>query len=169
VKSKRGKANIGSQRKPPPVLDCARILYYAAVDRSAEFAGHTGVFVDGNEVGRVPRLAIVEDPNTAEFLLFHCKESWRVVACSGHPTIAAAKKRAKGIYPGLSSHWIKSGVTKKQAEEFLNQLFADRLCHGCNRRPDQVRQILRKGPVRICNLCIDELQRTLRADIQGAD
>src|ERR1700683_5009215 len=37
---------------PPPVLHCARLLYYAVLDNSVEFAVRSLLFVDGKELGR---------------------------------------------------------------------------------------------------------------------
>src|SRR5579863_6923064 len=46
---------------PPPVLNCVRLITYALVDKAVGFPGRTLLFRDGEEIGRVPRLAIGKD------------------------------------------------------------------------------------------------------------
>jgi hypothetical protein len=152
---------IKSTAKPPPILDCARVLQYAVVDRSMGFSGRTALFVGGIELGRVPRLAIAEEVSSGGVLVFHCKQSWRVLGCSTHALMADAKKRAEGIYPGLSSHWVKSGVTKKEAKRFLHRLFGSQRCNGCGKRPDQVRRLISKRKLLVCDCCVRELHKML--------
>jgi hypothetical protein len=113
--------NKRSLPKPPPVLDSARLLHYASIDRSVGYVGRTLLFVDGKELGRSPRLAICEDHKLG-VLLFHCNRNWRVLGCSAHDSVAAAKKKAERIYPGLSTRWSAANVTKKQARQFLAEL-----------------------------------------------
>lgn len=38
---------------PPPVLDSARVLFYATVNNAVKFTGRTLLFVDGQELGQV--------------------------------------------------------------------------------------------------------------------
>ena len=158
VNSRRTKSTV----KPPPVIDCARVLHYVVVDRSMGYSGPTLLFVGGAAMGRVPRMAIAEDIGPAGVLLFHCKPNWRVLGSSAHASVADAKKRAEEIYPGLSSHWIKSGVTKKQAERFLDRLFGPRRCYSCGKRPDQVRQLFSKRKLLVCDHCVHELHKLLQ-------
>jgi hypothetical protein len=157
-------SKLKSVHKPPPVLDCARVLHYARIDRSVRYSGRTLLFVRGGELGRVPRLAIAEQEGSAGVLLFHCRKDWRVLGCSAHSSVAEAKKRAESIYLGLSTHWIKSGVTKQKAEQFLDSLFGAKRCAGCGRRPDQVRQLVSKRKLLVCDRCIRELLEMLEQD-----
>jgi hypothetical protein len=80
-----------------------------------------------------------------------------------HTSVADAKKRAQEIYPGLSQ-WVKSGVGKKQAERFLDRLFGSQRCKSCGRRPDQVRQLVSKRKLLVCDRCIRELLEMLEED-----
>jgi hypothetical protein len=72
---------------PPPVLHCARLLYYAVLDSSVEFTGRSLLFVDGKELGPVPCLAICE--GEAETLLFHCSSDWSVLGLAVSPSSIA--------------------------------------------------------------------------------
>lgn len=118
VKKKR------SLSSPPPVLDSARLLHYVRVDKSVGYVGRTLLFVGGRELGRSPYLAICEDLKMG-VLLFHCNRNWAVLGCSAHGSVAAAKKKAEWIYPGLMPHWNAANVTKKQARQFLDELFRE--------------------------------------------
>ena len=150
-------------RKPPPALDCARLLHYAVVDKSVGYSGRT-LFVDGKELGRVPHLAICVRDGSGEVLLFHCARNWRVLGCSAHESVVAAKHRAEKVYSGLSSRWIESGVTRAEADRFLEKLFGNQHCDGCGRRPDQVEQLFTKGRLRICDECLREIWQMAEAE-----
>lgn len=151
--------------KPPPALDCARLLHYAVVGKSIAYSGRTLLFVDGKELGPVPCLAICKYERSKDVLLFHCKRNWRVLGCSVHPSVARAKKRAELIYPGLSHHWRDAHVTKQRVERFLNKLFGKVRCIGCEKRPDQVGRLLSKGRVLICESCVRELFKMMPDNI----
>jgi hypothetical protein len=62
--------------------------------------------------------------------------------------------RAEGVYPGLPSHWREAQVMKPRAERFLNKLFGDVLCIGCEKRPDQVGQLFTKGRALVRDSCV---------------
>lgn len=145
---------------PPPVLDCARVLYHAQIDKSVGYRGRTLLFVDGKELGPVPCMAICEHAKVG-ILLFHCNRDWRVLGCSGHDTVPAAKKKAEWIYPGLGKHWIRSRVTKAQAREFLNKSWGKLLCGFCNRRPDQVDRLFGRKGTYICGECVEKFHTVL--------
>lgn len=135
--------------KPPPVLDNCRILEYVIVPRSTAYSGHSNV-------GPVPRLAIGEPIGEGELLLLRCDRNWRVLGASAHPSIRQAKHRAELAYPGLTAAWIDAGVSKAQAEAYLDKRWKGAKCSFCGRRPDQISQFVTKGKVRICDVCIRE-------------
>ncbi len=95
--------------KPPRriTLDDAALLCYAVLDERVGYtAGHGLFFVDGKEIGRVPRLAICKDKEGL-FTLYYCDETWNFLGvASNYQTIDAAKRRAERIYPGSSTRWI---------------------------------------------------------------
>jgi hypothetical protein len=88
------------QSVPPPAIDCARVLSYAALDVGVQFSGRTLLFVDGKELGPAPRLAICEDVKTSDILMFHCTRDWQVLGCSAHTTLEEARSRAEEIFVG---------------------------------------------------------------------
>jgi hypothetical protein len=100
-------------KRPPPVLDSARVLEFAVLDESVRFTGKLHLSHGDVRIGAVPGLAICRDPGVDGLLLFHCDENWNVVAAQiwnnpDRPTIATVdevKERAEKYYSGISSKW----------------------------------------------------------------
>ncbi len=127
----------------PEVLDGSRIVEYVVIPKSLKYSGHTNLFVDGKEIGPVPGMAIGEPVGDGEIPLFLCDEKWRVVGTSSHPSIRQAKHRAERAYPGVTALWVDTGLPKVE-------------CSFCGRKSDQVRQMIAKDNVRICDICVRE-------------
>jgi hypothetical protein len=86
---------------PPPALAGCKVEQYAIRPRSVKYSGHSGLFVEGKELGPVPRMAICREKNGLN--LFYCDRRWNVLGSSGaHATIRSAKARAERAYPGIS-------------------------------------------------------------------
>ena len=77
-------------------------------------------FIDGGEVVAVAdvsasipglrpikRLAIARLLAEPDLYLFYCSEDWEVITYATHPTIAAAKTRARFEYAGMAVRWIE--------------------------------------------------------------
>ncbi len=100
-------------KRPPPVLDSAKVLEFAILDESVHFTGTLHLYHGDTRVGAVPGLAICRDPGVEGLLLFHCDENWNVVAAQiwNNPdratiaTVAEVKDKAAKYYSGLSSRW----------------------------------------------------------------
>jgi ClpX C4-type zinc finger len=157
---------------PPPVLDSARVLFYATVNDSVTFAGRTLLFVDGHEIGQVPCLAICEDGTTKEALLFHCDAEWKTLGCSAHTSPNEAKARAERIYSGLSTRWIEANVSKdaaevyqdklrKEYEDDVHELRSSARCSFCGRRVDDVNDmhVNENEDAFICDVCVEEFHQ----------
>ena len=138
---------------PPPVLCGVRRLLYAVIDDSVGYRGHTSLYVDGKELGRVPRLFLGIENNREEPVLLHCDESWDVLGIGGYETVQETKDWAERIYPGLSSHWIEAPVTFAQAERYLDELYGDDRCSVCGRRADKIDAIYETAQGWVCNIC----------------
>ena len=136
------------------------MLEYAFVDRGVPYAGHTYLFVDGKELGRVPRLAICQDLDGGDVVLFHCSATWRVLGvAAGFANVRAGKDRAARIYRGLS--WTERGMSKRDATTYLKRIWKGSECSLCGRRPGQVERVVEKKGVRICDVCVKELSEAL--------
>ena len=95
---------------PPQTItlnDAALICYAVLDDRVGFTVGHGLFFVDGKEIGRVPRLAICKDKDSGLFTLYYCGKDWNLLGVAAdYQTVDAAKRRAERIYPGSSTRWI---------------------------------------------------------------
>ena len=121
---------------PPPALDGFRVLEYAVIKRPVRFSGRTHFCVDGKEMGRVSRLVIGELIDGAGIAILHATPSWRVLgAQGGYTAVEPAKQRAERMYPGVSQHWVKSNVTKRQAKAFEKERWRPFACNFCGRIP----------------------------------
>ena len=59
---------------PPPAIASDRVLYYAILDKSVGYtSGHGLQYVDGNDIGKVPFLAICRSRVPNEVLLNFCE------------------------------------------------------------------------------------------------
>ena len=148
---------------PPPMLNSARVLEYAILDESVSYSGHSSLFVDGKELGPVPCLAIGQVKNDTEVLLLHCAGDWTVLGTAGYPSVSDAKKRAEGIYAGVSTRWIEAHVTEEEAARYLNESWGDQRCSFCGKTPEQVGHLISKNNVCICDSCIAEFHQEVFA------
>jgi hypothetical protein len=74
------------------------------------------MFVDGEEIGRVPGLAICQDTNSNGVILYYCGRDWDVVGIAGPYSVAAAKKRANRLYPGSMACWREAHFIQDDGE-----------------------------------------------------
>lgn len=149
--------------QPPPILDHARVLEYAAVDASVKHTGRISVFVGGKELGAVPRLAICQNlGENPETFLFYCDNDWNVLGAGAYPSVAVARERAESAYAGISAKWQASSFSLEEAEQFLSESWGDNRCAFCGKTPNQVHALVEgRTGAKICDLCVTELQRTL--------
>lgn len=140
--------------KPPPLIDCARVLEYAVLDETVTYSGHSSLFRDGKEVGPAPCLAICQDLSDSSVLLLHCSRDWTALGVTEYPTVSEARDRAERIYPGLSTRWIETHVTEQEVARYREEMWRDQECSFCGKRPDEVNSMIEKNTTRICDLCI---------------
>jgi hypothetical protein len=145
-------------QRPPPVLDCAWVLEYAEVDESVRYTGKSTLYVGGKELGAVPRLALCQNLDEAEVMIFHCDREWNVLGTGSAPSLSAARESAERAYSGISAKWIKSRYSREEAEKYLSESWAEERCSFCGRMPHQVSSLVHgQTGAKICNLCVSEL------------
>jgi len=149
---------------PPPVLGSARVLEYAVLDDKVPYSGHSGLLVDGKELGPVPRLAVCQRLGSAEVDLLHCDKHWDLLGVQTYPDVTAARARAERTYPGITRLWVDAGVTEAAALASLQELFAGQTCSFCGKRPDEVNRIIEQNGARICDGCVVDLHRELHSE-----
>jgi hypothetical protein len=110
---------------PPPLicLNDRLLLHYAVLNESVGFnAGHGLFFIDGEEIGKVPCLAICQDQHSTQVTLYYCKRDWSLIGVAAYDSVAAAKQRAERIYPGSSTCWIKADFTEEDAKRYRGEI-----------------------------------------------
>jgi hypothetical protein len=103
-------------RPPPAILDGAKVLEYAMIDSSVQFTGRLHLYHGDTRIGAVPCLAIGQNPDMNELLLFHCDEDWNVLGAQiwntpGQPVVTSVeevKARAENYYAGVSTKWVRN-------------------------------------------------------------
>lgn len=152
--------------KPPPIITVNDrvLLHYAVLNDSVGYnSGHRLMFVDQKEIGKVPCLAICQDKDSTQFVLYFCGSDWSLIGIASYDTIAAAKQSAERIYPGSSACWVEAQFTEEDANRFLEEQFSDMRCSFCGKRPDETLSVTfaGKGTARICGDCIHEFHNDL--------
>lgn len=154
--------------KPPPTLDCCRVLAYAIVDDSVRYTGQGMLFVGDQEVGPVPRLAICQDGESGRVFLFYCGHDWTTLASSGAISPEAAKNTAERMYAGVSALWIDALVTEEEAAKHLDEIWSGWRCNFCGRRPIDFEnpRFITKNGAWICDSCVRACYEVLQSDEQ---
>lgn len=149
---------------PPPVLSMARVLAYAIVDESVGFSGNQRLYVDGELLGKVPKLALCQPLSrnlTTDVLVFYCDDEWDVLGVTNAESLDAAQSEVEHYYPGISQKWIKKAVTESEAEEWVKTHHKDAICSFCGRLPFEVETCVSHASAVICNVCIDEFYEAI--------
>ena len=148
---------------PPPVVDMARVIAYAILDESVEWTGRQTLFVDGKELGSVPRLILCQNigGDLKDILLFHCNEAWECLGTSGTDTLTNAKAQAEQAYRGITSKWIEMNVSRVEARAWIEKKYPDSICSFCDRLPTEYEQLVSGKSVAICNICIEEMHAAI--------
>jgi ClpX C4-type zinc finger len=148
---------------PPPAIASGRLIHYAILDQSVGYTnGHGLQFVDGEDIGRVPCLAICVSRAPSEVLLSFCDKSWNSVAVSVHDSAANAKRRAEKIYPGSAAKWAEAKVSEAEVQRYLDKMYKDFRCSFCGKRGDLVGQMFASnGTAQICDECVAEFNAGL--------
>jgi len=104
--------------EPPFLLDSARVLMYVETGGRDTYTGKITVHANGKWLDPVPKLAICEDLVDGDILIFHCDDSWNVLAAGGAETVEDAKHTAERAYAGVSAKWVPyRSLTSDEAAE----------------------------------------------------
>lgn len=153
------KKKVSTHPAPPPaVIDGFRILYYAHIRPPIVYSGHSSIFVDGREVGCVPRVAVGEGLRGEGIAFLLCDRHWHARAHGGdYKSVSEARRRVERMYPGVDQAWIKLSVSKREARRIEKELWRGEECSFCGRIPPDFQQCLQSGRARICNICVAKM------------
>ena len=144
---------------PPPVLASSRVLAYAVADEHVAYTGRHAVFVAGQVLGPVPRLAIGRSLAGSDVVLLHCDAEWDVLGVGGYASVEEAKQRAEDSYSGLAGKWQQVSFSDAEVEAFLDEEDRGLICSFCGRHPHEVDRIITgHGGAAICEICIRALR-----------
>lgn len=146
---------------PPPALDSAHAIEYALVDDSVTFEQRHTLNVAGEWLGPVRRLAICQNFDETQFMVFHCDREWNVLGvAAGYKSVEEAKAKTERSYHGISTKWQPTGHSREEAAKYVADRLKGHECSFCGRTPHQYESCVGDS-VRICNHCIDEFHAAI--------
>lgn len=152
---------------PPPALHNAHTIEYAVVDQTVTFEQRHTLNVGGEWLGEVTNLAICRNLDEATFMVFHCDNEWNVLGvAAGYNSAEDAKVKTESSYHGLAAKWLPTGYSLEDAKAYGAELFNDRECSFCGRRPPDCHSMA-GDLVRICNYCVDEFYQAMHENFKG--
>jgi hypothetical protein len=91
-------------KPPPPVIDGARVLWWADTAGIARTDACT--FREGDrDQTSFAALAIARDDDASGCYLFLCDDQWETQNDTDHRTIEEARGFADSLYPGIANRW----------------------------------------------------------------
>lgn len=142
----------------PILIECARVLHYATVDEGVRYTPRSAIYVNGEELGAVARLAIVRNLVDQDIMLLHCDSEWNVLGSSGSGDVESVMTHANRRYEGLDSRWQKAPWSDVEFAKALTDQFRDQRCSFCGRYHFQVDSMMVEGDrAMICGECIVRL------------
>jgi len=157
------------QSPPPPVLHSARVLCYAFVD-DIEYRKWGSLFVDGELVEKVPRLAICANlGKDIGPMLFHCDAEWNPLGTSGAATVDDVKARAERNYPGVSTRWVDVNTTVEEALRYYDEETGGQRCSFCGKRPFEIEGWVEGKNAIICRGCIESYHHEFQNPLPDTD
>ena len=132
-----------SDTRPPAQIDGCNVLAFASELADLPFTDALRLNVDGEWLGRVPRLAICEWDQGPILMLFHCDEQWNSLGVQGFErpgparlrSVADVMHRAERYYPGITGRWklmekADGGAYAPSTDAQLDEYWGDQHPHG---------------------------------------
>ena len=116
------------KKKPPPLIDSAKLLFFAYNDIDVKFTDKIDLFVgkigDLTRLGEMPCIAICSNfVSPKNILLFFCNTDWSSEGAISFKTIDEAKNKAEKGYRGISAHWKKSPYSKGEIDDYIREVY----------------------------------------------
>lgn len=84
--------------RPPPALDCAHVVEFAVLDETVVFEQRKTLNVGGEWLGQVPCLAICQNLDETEFLIFYCDLNWETLGVAAGYKFDRGGQAASGAF-----------------------------------------------------------------------
>lgn len=143
-------------QSPPPVLAGLHVVAYAAADDAVVFEQRRTLNVDGEWLGRVPRLAICQNFDSLEYAVQHCTEDWDLLGIgAGYTSVDEAKAAMERSYHGIRTKWVMAETSFDVARDLYEAELRATACSFCGRTRLEVQTMIGDA-VRICGQCVDD-------------
>ena len=86
---------------------------------------------------------------------------WNVRGVATYNRLSELKRSIERVYPGISRKWRRTGFSKQRTEAYRRKTWKGLDCSFCCRLPDEFEQMVERGGLRICDICIREFVDTL--------
>lgn len=155
----------------PPLIDCARVLYYAIVDETVCYTPRNAIYVAGVELGSVPCLAIVRNLVDDEIMLFHCDDEWTCLGSSGKGDVDEVMAQANRRYGGLATKWKKAPYSDAEFAKAFADEYRDERCSFCGRYHFQIgdASMIEGDRAMTCGECVGRFHDALADFRAGAE
>jgi hypothetical protein len=102
---------------PPPVIDAARVIVYATMDKSVTHTGRLHLFVGGRRLGKVPKVAICKNlaSELKGYLILFCNSKWESRGVVVKPALKEAKQAAESYDAGIAKRFVEMNVSASEA------------------------------------------------------
>ena len=150
---------------PPPVIDSARVIVHATVDKSVVYTGNLHLLVGGKRLGKVPKLAICKNMagGRKDFLILFCNDKWQSRGVVSTATLKEAKQAAESYYAGISKRFVKMDVSERAARRWLEEKYPDLMCSFCGRLYFEFESAVSSKKATVCGDCIRAFAQQLES------
>lgn len=158
---------------PPPIIDSSKLICFAHNDSDVIFTDRISLYIGGEPIGEVPKLAIMKSYSDPErYWLMFCNTDWTAKGVIAFTSVEEAKIKAERGYTGITSKWNDSPYADEDIKNFLrgeyevdpnSEWWAD-YCSFCGRESRNVKQMINSDKAQICNFCISEFYEELKED-----
>ena len=141
---------------PPPVLDSARVILYAVVDKSVRYTRALHLYVGEKRLGKQPRLAICKNLRSGfkGYLILFCNKKWQTRGAVAFATLAEAKRAAESYYAGVAKRFVSMNVSGSAARQWIKKHNPESTCSFCGRFYFDCDAMIVSKKAVICSDCV---------------
>jgi hypothetical protein len=162
---------------PPPVIDSAKLLFFAHNDDTVQFTDrinlHIGRREDFERLGEMPCLAICSNYNDpTEILLLFCDQDWESKGVISFGSVEEAKLKAERGYKGISGKWQVSPYSEEEVRDYLRDEYEvdpdtewwKTICSFCGKDQNEVDGMIVGQKATVCRECVETSYKLFQDD-----